>query len=174
MTRWLLAAATIVLACACTSSNDPPSASRAVAATPIKTVAIAARERAKPGEIPAEITFPSAVGEVTFHHEMHFKDLGAKCTDCHHQIEAKSLNTPHPDYLHSSWVNCKGCHDDSGKARTADYSCSDCHSVRPANIADETLSAKVVIHAQCWKCHAAGTGKEASAGCIKCHSGKKA
>jgi len=30
-----------------------------------------------------------------------------------------------------------------------------------------------VIHKQCWKCHAVGTGKDASKACEKCHAGKK-
>ena len=47
------------------------------------------------------------------------------------------------------------------------------NTANPRNIADETLSAKVVVHQQCWKCHPVGTGKEASAVCEKCHSGKK-
>ncbi len=176
MTRWLLAAATAALLSAC-APDDPPAARAAPATGTVKTsvAAVAAdAPAAKGGEIPAEITFPSSVGEVTFRHEVHFKDLGAQCTDCHHQIEAKALKTPHPQYVQSSWVNCKGCHDESGQAGQASYTCSDCHPARPSHIADETLSAKVVVHTQCWKCHAPGTGRDASAGCVKCHSGKRA
>jgi hypothetical protein len=127
----------------------------------------------QPAAIPAEIIIPSSVGEVTFHHQMHIKDLSIKCADCHHQINAKKLGTPHPDYFKSSWINCALCHNDSEKTKQGSYKCSECHRANPVNIADETLSAKVVIHQQCWKCHPAGTGKEASKGCEKCHSGKK-
>ncbi len=122
---------------------------------------------------PEEINIPSSVGAVTFRHQMHFKDLGVKCTDCHHQINAKKLSTPHPDYFTSSWINCKICHDESEKIAQKAYVCSECHRASPTNIADETLSAKVVIHKQCWKCHGVGTGPEASKSCDKCHSGKR-
>lgn len=125
------------------------------------------------GAGPLEIAFPSSVGAVTFHHEMHFKDLSIKCSECHHQIDAKARKTPHPDYLKSSSASCSTCHKDAGKAVQPVYACSECHRTTPATIADETLSAKVVIHAQCWKCHQVNTGKEASVGCEKCHSGKK-
>jgi Zn finger protein HypA/HybF involved in hydrogenase expression len=124
-------------------------------------------------DIPAERIFPSSVGEVVFHHQMHIKDLAIKCVECHHQINAKKLNTPHPDYFKSSSVKCEICHDASEKIKQRAYTCSACHHISPINIADETLSAKVVVHKQCWKCHQVSTGKEASKGCEKCHSGKK-
>lgn len=123
--------------------------------------------------MPAERIFPSAVGEVIFHHQMHVRDLAIKCVECHHQIDAKKLATPHPDYFKSSWINCKICHKESERIKQKAYTCSECHRASPANIADETLSSKVVIHQQCWKCHQVGTGKDASKACEKCHSGKK-
>jgi len=123
--------------------------------------------------IPEEKSFPSSVGEVLFHHQMHIKDLTVKCVECHHSIDAKRLVTPHPEYLKSSSIKCEICHGDSEATRQSAYSCSGCHNKSPMNIADETLSAKVVIHQQCWKCHPVGTGKEASVACKKCHSGKK-
>jgi hypothetical protein len=129
--------------------------------------------KAETAALPAERDFPSTVGEVKFHHEMHFKDLAIKCVECHHSIAAKQLVTPHPDYLKSSSIKCEICHGKSGAARQDTYKCSGCHGTNPMNIADETLSAKVVIHQQCWKCHPVGKGKEASAGCKKCHAGKK-
>ncbi len=124
-------------------------------------------------EIPSEKSFPSSAGEVVFHHQMHIKDLGIKCAGCHHSINAKKLKTPHPDYLKSPSIKCEICHAESEKINQKAYTCSECHRTNPKNIADETLSAKVVIHKQCWKCHAVGTGKESSAVCEKCHSGKK-
>lgn len=123
--------------------------------------------------IPAERNFPSSVGEVTFHHEMHFKDLAIKCVECHNSIDAKELVTPHPDYFKSSSIKCEICHSKSGPAKQDSYKCSGCHGTNPMNIADETLSAKVVVHQQCWKCHQVGKGREASLGCKKCHSGQK-
>ena len=122
--------------------------------------------------IPAERNFPSSVGEVVFHHQMHTKDLAIKCVECHHTINARKLNTPHPDYFKSSSINCETCHDESEKIKQKAYTCSGCHRTNPTNIADETLSAKVVVHQKCWKCHPVGTAKEASKGCEKCHSGK--
>ena len=124
-------------------------------------------------DIPAERIFPSSAGEVVFHHQMHTKDLSIKCAECHHQINAKKLSTPHPDYFNSSAIKCEICHKDAEKISQKAYVCSECHRSSPANIADETLSAKVVVHKQCWKCHPVSTGKDASKGCEKCHSGKK-
>lgn len=143
------------------------------AASAILLVAVSLPSKSDTLEIPAEKIVPSSVGEVVFHHQMHIKDLTIKCVECHHQINAKKLNTPHPDYFKPSSVNCNVCHGDSEKAKQKAYSCSACHPSKPMNIADETLSAKVVIHKQCWKCHPVGTAQEASSGCEKCHSGKK-
>ena len=117
-------------------------------------------------EIPDEITIESSVGNVLFPHKVHMK-FG--CTACHHQIHAMELDTPHPDYLTSSWINCQGCHDTASETTSNDYKCSDCHHSEPDNIADETLSSKVVIHQSCWKCHTTGTGVAASEGCSDCH-----
>jgi hypothetical protein len=122
--------------------------------------------------IPSEIRMKSPIGEVLFKHQAHITDRAIPCVECHHQINAKKLDTPHPEYLQSSWINCKVCHDEGGKMK-AIYTCSACHDGGPRNIADETLSSKVVVHKQCWKCHQAGTGKDASSSCQLCHSGKK-
>jgi hypothetical protein len=145
----------------------------AAALSAIVLVAANLPANSAPGDMPSEKSYPSSVGEVTFHHQMHIKDLGIKCVECHHQINAKKLVTPHPDYFQSSSIKCEICHNESEKIKQSAYSCSACHRTNPMNIADETLSAKVVVHQKCWKCHAVGTGKEASKGCEKCHSGKK-
>ena len=143
------------------------------AAWVIFLLAVGLPARSDTVQMPSIINRPSSVGEVTFRHQAHIKNFGVKCVQCHHQINAKNLNTPHPDYLKSSWINCKGCHEESGKTKEKVYACSECHRTNPRNIADETLSAKVVIHKQCWKCHEVGTAKKASRGCESCHSGKK-
>jgi hypothetical protein len=122
---------------------------------------------------PAEIKISASVGEVMFRHQAHFQERSIECVQCHHQINAHRLETPHPEYLKSSSINCEVCHDESGKPKQV-YDCKQCHRTTPLNVADETLSAKVVIHKQCWNCHPAGTAKEASASCTLCHSGKKA
>ena len=117
-------------------------------------------------EIPDEITIESSVGNVLFPHKVHMR-FG--CKACHHQIHAMELDTPHPDYLTSSWINCQDCHDTGSETTRNNYKCSDCHHSEPENIADETLSSKVVVHKSCWKCHKSGTGVKASEGCSTCH-----
>jgi len=120
-------------------------------------------------ELPDKITMKSPAGNVVLPHKVHVKDKKLKCTLCHHQIRAAALDTPHPDYLESSWINCQTCHETNSKTRNKYYKCSVCHHSEPDNIADETLSSKVVIHKSCWKCHEAGTGVKASEGCSNCH-----
>jgi hypothetical protein len=121
------------------------------------------------GEGPDEITLKSSVGNVLLPHKVHVKDVKLKCPVCHHQIRAAELDTPHPGYLTSAQVNCQTCHASPAEKRKKYYKCSDCHHSEPENIADETLSSKVVIHKSCWKCHETGTGVEASKGCSDCH-----
>jgi Zn finger protein HypA/HybF involved in hydrogenase expression len=177
MIKYLLATGSVLfLVAACLPANDAVKATKVSApAESVSRAIVKANFTESEGvKIPSEINIPSSVGEVVFHHQMHLKDLGIKCAECHHQIDAKKLNTPHPDYLQSSWINCKICHDKSEKIKQNAFACSECHHTNPTNIADETLSAKVVIHKQCWKCHEVGTGVNASTGCEKCHSGKKA
>ena len=166
MIRYCLAAASaIVFVAASLSSQAAPSQ-----AAPSQAVPSSAATPA----IPPEIIFPSSVGEVIFPHQMHISNLGIKCVECHHAINAKTLVTPHPDYLKSSWINCAICHNNkSGTIKPKAYACSECHHSNPSNVADETLSAKVVIHKKCWSCHQVSVGKEASKGCQLCHSGKK-
>lgn len=168
MIRYFLAAAWVIILIAA----SPPSSGAPSAGTASKAGASKAASTAAP-EIPAEIRIPSSVGEVVFQHQIHSKDFKIKCVECHHQINAKKLNTPHPDYFKSSSIKCEICHGGSENIGQKAYSCSACHRTNPVNIADETLSAKVVVHKQCWKCHEVGAGKEASKGCVKCHSGKR-
>jgi hypothetical protein len=175
MNRLVPAAASLILlvaACAPSSESDPAARVRASIADP--SPAIVKVKAAKPGgaELPSDITIPSSVGEVVFRHEMHIKDFNIGCVECHHQINARKLDTPHPDYLKASWVSCATCHSESPQ-RNAVYACSECHRTNPVNIADETASAKVVIHQKCWKCHEVARGEDASKGCEKCHSGRK-
>lgn len=116
-------------------------------------------------KLPNVITFESSVGQVHFPHKVHQK-MG--CQNCHHQIHAKDLLTPHEEYLTYSWVNCRDCHDETQNHSTY-YGCAKCHHSNLENIADETLNAKVVVHKSCWKCHLSGTGVEASERCSYCH-----
>lgn len=173
MRRYFLAAASVVILVAASLPSEAAPSEAASKAASSKAASRAASPSTATLEIPSEITIPSSVGEVIFRHQMHVSDLGIKCADCHHQINSKPLTTPHPGYFSSSWINCKTCHAESEKIVQKPYVCSECHRTSPKNIADETLSAKVVIHKQCWKCHEMGVGKEASKGCDKCHSGKK-
>lgn len=118
-------------------------------------------------KMPGVITFESALGDVQFPHRVHQK-MG--CKNCHHQIHAKGLDTPHEAYLTYSWVNCQDCHDADTAISTSYYGCDHCHHSNLENIADETLTAKVVIHKSCWNCHLSGTGAEASERCSFCHA----
>jgi hypothetical protein len=125
--------------------------------------ALAAGASAMP---PGEVIFESSVGDVLFPHDKH---VAMGCQLCHHQIRAAELETPHPDYMDSSWIHCRTCHSEEAASGGAFYKCSQCHHAEPTDIADETLSAKVVTHKSCWKCHQSGTGVEASKGCGDCH-----
>lgn len=120
-------------------------------------------------DMPDVVTFKASVGDVHFPHKFHVDDLGLECVKCHHQISAEKLETPHPDYLDSSWINCHLCHDPKQDTGKTYYKCSNCHHENPDNITDETLSSKVVTHRSCWACHESGTGVEASKGCPDCH-----
>jgi len=124
-------------------------------------------------DVPDKITLESTVGNVVIPHDVHVKDVKLKCKVCHHQIRATELDTPHPDYLTSSAVSCQTCHSTNSANRKKYYKCSECHPSEPDDIADETLSSKVVIHKSCWTCHEAGTGAEASRGCRNCHASEK-
>ena len=117
-------------------------------------------------KMPNVIVFESSLGEVHFPHRAHQK-MG--CARCHHQIHAKNLVTPHEAYLTYSWVNCHDCHYEGSLTNGSYYGCAKCHHSNLANIADETLNAKVVVHKSCWKCHLSGTGTEASEKCSFCH-----
>lgn len=117
-------------------------------------------------KLPNVITFESSVGNVHFPHKVHQK-MG--CKNCHHQIHAKELITPHDEYLGYSWVNCQDCHNESFETDGSYYGCGACHHSNLQNIADETLNAKVVVHKSCWNCHLSGTGPEASERCSFCH-----
>jgi hypothetical protein len=177
MLKYTVASAAILLfVSAGLLSNSPDAnASRSSAPTsPALQTATDAKPAGSGGtEIPDVIEIPSSVGGVVFQHQKHVKERGMKCVDCHHQINAKKLSTPHPDYMTSSWIKCTICHNDVAKTKQTVFSCSACHQSNPKDIANETLSAKVVIHRKCWICHDTGTGKEASESCALCHSGKK-
>ena len=136
---------------------------------PAETGSAPQDEPAKPAarrpKMPNIVTFESSVGNVLFPHKVH-RRMG--CQKCHHQIRAQDLITPHDEYLTYSWVNCRDCHDESQNTSTY-YGCAKCHHSNLENIADETLSSKVVVHKNCWKCHLSGTGAEASERCGFCH-----
>ena len=116
------------------------------------------------------IVEPSVVGEVEFPHSLHADDLGFDCSECHHETVAAGLRTPHDEYFEDLWSECRKCHGE-GAQPAAPQSCDACHHASPTSTADETLSAKVVIHRSCWACHESGTGEEASRSCGFCHAG---
>ena len=116
-----------------------------------------------------EILIESSVGYVIIPHDFHVTGVKMECVECHHQIHAVELDTPHPDYLTSSWINCQSCHNPKSETDQIYYQCGECHHTDTNNIADETLSSKVVVHKSCWKCHDTKTGVDASQGCVDCH-----
>jgi hypothetical protein len=69
-------------------------------------------------------------------------------------------------------LDCGICHHPAQDRPRVAQSCASCHHC-PADCADETLSVKVVVHTNCWRCHEGGTGAKASATCVFCHSGPK-
>jgi len=121
-------------------------------------------------EMPDEIISPSSVGEVTFPHLFHFEELELECIECHHEINAAKLITPHDEYFDDFWIDCNICHNGNETIRMEAQACSQCHHTHPYGIADETLSAKVVIHKKCWECHEVETGVTASESCEVCHT----
>jgi hypothetical protein len=160
MIRFCFVATLAILA----SWHTPAWAQQAeAAAAPVEAPSATPARRPR---MPNVITFESSLGEVHFPHRVHQK-MG--CQTCHHQIHAKDLATPHEAYLTYSWVNCHDCHNPESETDTTYYGCARCHHTNLENIADETLSAKVVVHKSCWKCHQSGTGKDASESCSFCH-----
>ncbi len=123
--------------------------------------------------IPPVITSPSSAGEVVFPHQQHIEEFEIECKDCHHETNAAALEMPHENYFDDFWIDCKICHHEGGSGKLQAQSCSKCHHTNPVNIADETLSSKVVIHKNCWECHDVGTGSEASENCSMCHVGEQ-
>lgn len=119
-----------------------------------------------------EIVFPSAAGEVDFPHSLHADELGFECSECHHETAAARLSTPHDAYFEDLWSECRKCHGE-GAAPASPQNCDACHHANPTSTADETLSAKVVIHRSCWACHDSGTGEEASRSCSFCHAARR-
>ena len=140
-----------------------------VAAVLLLTAAAAAAPAPADLSPDGDIVYPSAVGEVTFPHGLHAEELGFDCAECHHETAAAELRTPHDEYFEDLWSACATCHRE-GEALAAPRSCGDCHHSSPTSTADETLSAKVVIHRSCWNCHDSGTGAEASRSCGFCHA----
>jgi len=110
------------------------------------------------------------LGDVLFPHDLHYDELELECEICHHETQATVLDIPHTEYFKDFWIKCAICHREDATA-SGPLACSECHHSSPADVADETLSAKVVIHQSCWECHEIGTGAEASRGCSSCHTG---
>lgn len=111
----------------------------------------------------------TALPPAFFPHDAHVGDMGIDCVTCHHETNAAPLSLPHPDYFEDFWIDCKICHNESAVAASAPKACSECHHSQNGNIADQTLSTKVVIHKSCWSCHTVTTGVGASSTCRFCH-----
>ena len=111
----------------------------------------------------------SPIGPATFPHDKHVADFEIECVTCHHETNAEPLSIPHQNYFDDLWIDCSICHRKAGAVALESQACSACHHSQNGDIADETLSAKVVIHKNCWSCHEVGTGASASATCKTCH-----
>jgi len=156
------------------TANKPENAvASAVFSTPFSAEKEIVQTPQEKSELPAIIKSPSTAGEVIFPHLQHVEDFEIECQSCHHETNAAELKIPHEEYFDDFWIDCKICHQKGDKGKLLAQSCSECHHTDPANIADETLSSKVVIHKSCWECHEVGTGKEASESCQLCHSGDR-
>lgn len=139
------------------------------------TITVIGLAQKKPGQAkaPPVIKSASSAGEVTFPHQQHYEEFELECKTCHHETNAAELKFPHEDYFDDFWIDCKICHHKTGATTLVAQACSKCHHDSPANIADETLSSKVVIHKNCWECHEVDKGEEASKNCKLCHSGPR-
>jgi hypothetical protein len=144
-----------------------------VAKAPLSVQENASSPQQQKAQLPPVIKSPSYLGEVAFPHQQHIEEFGLECETCHHETNAAALKFPHEDYFDDFWIDCKICHHENGSATLAAQTCSNCHHALPTDIADETLSSKVVIHKNCWECHAAGKGVEASKNCKFCHTGPR-
>lgn len=143
-----------LLACLTSGSASPPMREATVAAKPA-AAALAS------GWTP--------IAKANFPHEKHVEEQKVECAQCHHETDAKALTMPHPKYFEDFWIDCNICHRPQSAGALGPQACSTCHHAQNGNIADETLSAKVVIHKNCWSCHEVGTGANASAACKTCH-----
>jgi hypothetical protein len=114
----------------------------------------------------------SASEQARFTHDEHVTKHKLECVECHHETNAARLDTPHDPYLSRSGIDCQVCHQGTSRPREP-QACSTCHPVAETEVANETLSAKVVIHRTCWRCHPAGVGASASEVCGTCHGGVK-
>lgn len=112
----------------------------------------------------------SFISKPKFPHDKHTDEQQIACKTCHHETNAAKLKFPHQQYFKDFWIDCKICHHDKDKPQEA-VACSDCHKLSLTNIADETLSSKVVIHKSCGRqgCHEIGRGEDASKSCSDCH-----
>ena len=137
------------------------------------------REAASPAAAPGtpaatggtSATGSGIMGDLKFSHDLHTDDLELECTECHHETHAQKLDLAHPEYFEDFWIDCQICH--NTEAVQEAQACSNCHHSNLEDIADETRSAKVVLHQSCWSCHELHTGAEASAGCETCHEGSE-
>ena len=110
------------------------------------------------------------MGDLFVPNVAHVEDMELECDECHHETIAVPLDSPHESYFDDLWVDCGSCHHESSSADLEPRSCYECHDTKLRDIADERLSAKVILHKNCWACHEVETGLEATESCELCHS----
>lgn len=163
ITRGMLISLALLLA-GCAQDTEPLVTQPIVETTPLPEIVMDEELG-----VPCDIHFTMNLGDVCFPHKVHMK-LG--CANCHHQFPAVKLETPHPEYLTSSWHSCQSCHESDDRPKRY-RACVSCHLTNPDDIVDETPSAKVALHKNCWTCHESGVGTAASKGCVDCHTDEK-
>lgn len=142
------------------------------AASPTTPPAQTAADSTSPGSASAAaVREDFTIGPAFFPHGKHARKFAIDCAECHHETNAGPLSFPHQEYFDDFWIDCSICHRDSAVALEP-QACSTCHHSPNGDIADETLSAKVVIHKNCWSCHDMGTGAKASSACKTCHAAR--
>ena len=143
--------------------GSPPPVAKTRPAPGVSVAASLNAGRGEPG------TGWTPIAKASFPHDKHVSEFEVECVTCHHETDAKPLSLPHQNYFDDLWIDCGTCHHKAGAEALGPQACSTCHHAKNGDIADETLSAKVVIHKNCWSCHEVGVGASASATCKTCH-----
>jgi len=95
----------------------------------------------------------AATEKPRFPHQEHVTRHNLECVECITRPTRLRLDTPHDAYLAGNGIECQVCHQGRSLPREPQALLQPVNPVTPTDVADETLSAKVVIHRTCWRCH---------------------